>query len=84
MMSISDKWLKKYSILKEYYVKYGNVDVPRNYIIDGVDLGSWVITQRRAYKGKGNCKITKEQIELLNNSLDEIIKGKVKSLGSKK
>ena len=61
-------WDNYYYALEEYYKKYGNIDVPRGYITqEGVKLGSWLHNQRNAYKEKDNHRITKDQIQLLND-----------------
>lgn len=59
-------WIKKYRKLEEYYKKYGNIDVSQGYEIDGIKLGTWLREQRKAYYGKGECKITREKIALLD------------------
>lgn len=59
-------WMAKYKLLKEYYQKHGNIHIPRSYVINGIQLGNWLNTQKQAYRGKGNLKITNEQIRLLN------------------
>ena len=72
-MRFENKWDKKYELAKTYYEHYGDLEVPSlfkttdgyNYDESGVALGIWLATQRRAYKGNSNCKITEEQIELL-------------------
>ena len=62
-----ETWDEKYYVLEEYYEKHGNIDVPRNYVTqEGIKLGLWLNTQRQAYRNKGNCKITQDQIQLLN------------------
>mgnify|MGYP004470826107 CR=1 FL=1 len=62
-----ETWNENYYALEEYYKKYGNIDVPRNYVTqEGLKLGLWLNTQRQAYNGKSKCKITEEQILLLN------------------
>ena len=63
---INESWDKKYELLKKYKEKFGNVDVPATYELDGIKLGYWLNTQRRAYKGFDAHKITKEQIAKLN------------------
>ena len=63
-----ENWDKNYYVLEEYYEEHGNIDVPFRYETkDWVKLGSWLNNQRRAYKGKGTCKITEDQIQLLND-----------------
>ena len=62
-----ETWDENYYALEEYYKKYGNINVPRNYVTQkGIKLGTWLNTQRQAYNGKSKCKITEDQIQLLN------------------
>jgi len=66
---------KKYNLAKNYYEKYGNLEIPNkfkttngiDYDKSGVALGEWLSTQRQAYKGMDRRKITEEQIRLLEN-----------------
>ena len=68
-----EKWNKKYKLAKAYYEHYENLEVKAKfktingyeYDENGINLGDWIYTQRRAYKEQGNSKITEEQIELL-------------------
>lgn len=59
-------WDDHYRLLEEYYNKYGNINVPQSYEINGIKLGKWLSTQRRAYKGNVSNKITEKHIEKLN------------------
>ena len=69
-----EKWNKKYALAKAYYEYYGNLEVPADFKTtngykcdeNGIALGSWISTLRKAYKGKGTNKITEERIKLLN------------------
>ena len=64
----TNSWLKYYTALKKYYQEHGNIDIIKNYETeDGIKLGKWLNNQRQAYKGKGNCKINENQIQLLND-----------------
>ena len=66
-------WMDKYELAKAYYKHNNNLDIPYNfktnngyeYDENGIKLGTWIHTQRNAYKGRGNFKITEEQIRLL-------------------
>ncbi len=60
------KWNEYYELLKEYQEEHGNIDVPQFYEKDGKKLYNWLHHQRQAYKGQGNCRITQNQIKLLN------------------
>lgn len=68
---ISDKWLKNYKLAKSYYNEHNNLLIPATYVVkdeDGKDvkLGHWINTQRRAYKGDKNRRLTEKQICLLD------------------
>lgn len=57
-------WQKGYEAFKKFKNKYGHCNVPlRGIIIDGVNVGSWVVNQRQDRK---NNKLSKERIELLD------------------
>ena len=63
-----ETWDKYYQALVKYYEEHGNVDVSIKYETkEGLKLGKWLTNQRQAYKGKGTHKITKDQIQLLDN-----------------
>lgn len=62
-MTQEERWERAYNLLIDYYKKYGNIYVPRGYIVDGVKLGQWLDYQR---KGRGTNKITQERINKLN------------------
>ena len=68
-----EEWNKKYGLAKAYFEHHGNLEIPCSYKTlngyeyaeEGIALGAWLITQRQAYKGMSNCKITENQIQLL-------------------
>ena len=68
-----ESWMYKYSLAKVYFEHHGNLEIPCSYKTlngyeyteEGIALGTWLNTQRKAYKGMSNCKITEEQIKLL-------------------
>ena len=68
------EWMEKYNLAKSYYEHHNNLEIPQSfktkngyeYDENGVSLGHWIFNQRKAYKGMGTSKLTKEQIELLN------------------
>lgn len=62
--SLSDfQWHEYYDVAVKYYNVNGNLLIPLKYSIDGINLGYWIGTQRRQYKGK---KLSKQKIELLD------------------
>ncbi len=68
-----EEWNKKYGLAKAYFEHNGNLEIPCSYktlngyeyVEEGIALGAWLITQRQAYKGQGTCKISEDQIKLL-------------------
>ena len=71
--NIKESWMHKYSLAKAYFEYHGNLEISQSYKTlngyeyseEGIALGTWITNQRQAYKGMGNCKITEEQINLL-------------------
>lgn len=55
-------WNDKYNLLARYIDEHGTVLVPRKYIIREIELGEWVVTQRKQYN-KGT--LPKERIDRL-------------------
>lgn len=59
-----DAWEEKFALLKKYYEKNGNINIPQSYVVNGVWLGKWLYEQRRAYRsGK---KFSAKQISKLH------------------
>ena len=52
--------------LKDYYMEHGNLDVPAKYTINGINLGYFINTRRRAYFGKNGRLIKDNEIVELN------------------
>ena len=71
--NIKENWMYKYNLAKAYFKHNGNLEIPQSYktlngygyVESGIALGTWIDTQRRAYKGQGNYKITEDQVKLL-------------------
>ncbi len=69
-----EKWMKKYNLAKAYYEYYGNLEVPFDFKTkngvdkeeDGIKLGIWIYDLRQTLKGRRSCKISPEQIKLLD------------------
>ena len=62
-------WDEMFAYAKQYYLEYGNLEVPQKYkTADGHNLGVWVHTQRKIYKGTLNRKkptLNSERIAML-------------------
>lgn len=58
-------WEQNFKSAKEYYLTYGNLDIPTNYKSkDGKHLGNWILRQRQLYK---NNSLTDEQVKKLDS-----------------
>ena len=68
-------WVRNYNLAKTYYEHYGNLEIPANFKTingyepdeNGIVLGSWISEQRRKYREKNYKKISKEQIQRLED-----------------
>lgn len=66
---LSLSWDDYYELAAQYYKEHGNLLVPVNYSKNGMNLGYWIIDQRKTMKGQGHRRdLTEKQIE----KLDEI------------
>ncbi|MGN0425405.1 MAG: Helicase associated domain protein [Acetatifactor sp.] len=61
------KWEEKYRLAKEYYEEHGNLDVPKDYTVQGVRLGRWVNALRSAAANPtgSHYRLTPERISQL-------------------
>lgn len=58
-------WEQNFKLAKEYYLTYGNLDIPTNYkSTDGKHLGNWILRQRQLYKSNS---LTDEKIKKLDS-----------------
>ena len=65
--SLSASWDQHYIAAKEYYIKHGNLDIPRRYkTSSGLNLGNWLSTQRKVHAGKSYGCLTKQQVAKLD------------------
>lgn len=66
--TLSATWDIMFEQAKKYYDENGNLDVPKRYFTpEGYALGSWLMTQRRVYKGEVNGNLSQVQIDRLNS-----------------
>lgn len=56
-------WLQHYEAAKAYYEEHGNLHIPKDYVIDGFQLGIWVYMQRTKRR-KG--ELSQDKIDKLN------------------
>lgn len=65
--SLSASWDLMYSVAKDYYLKHGDLEVPKAYQSEeGYNLGLWVSTQRRVYNHTAKGSLSQERIDKLN------------------
>lgn len=62
-----DPWEVRYALVKDYYDRHGNINIPPKYKADGMWLAKWLSEQRLIYDGRrGDKRLTREQIDRLN------------------
>lgn len=61
-----DPWEERFALAKRYYEEHGDLNVPPQYISDGVWLNKWLNEQKHIYLGNRHGKsLTEEQIQRL-------------------
>lgn len=66
--SLASSWDACYEEAKAYFELHENLKIPKDYITEsGISLGSWLITQRRVRAGAVPGRLTKEQIQKLDD-----------------
>ena len=64
--TLSASWDLMYECARQYYVKYGDLNVPVRYRTEeGYGLGQWILTQRRVYTGEKYGVLGEERIRKL-------------------
>lgn len=63
-----NKWEEYFKLAKQYFIENKNLNISKEYEVDGVKLGMWISRQRRVKNGKVSGILTRYQIE----KLDEI------------
>lgn len=57
-----DNWESRFDLVKQYYEEHGNINISQKEVIQGVWLGKWIVSQKKAMQ---EGKLTHEQIEML-------------------
>ena len=60
---IEEQWNEKYKLAEEYYKEHKNLLIPKNYVVNEVNLGYWIVRQRQYYRKN---LLSKEKIDKLN------------------
>jgi hypothetical protein len=63
---IVESWERYFSLATRYYEQIGNLNVPDDFEIEGLNLGRWISVLRQAYNGRQDVKLTSEQVNRLN------------------
>lgn len=57
-----DDWETRFNLAKQYYEEHGNINISQKEVIQGIWLGKWIVSQKKAME---EGKLTNEQIEML-------------------
>ena len=57
-----DDWKSRFDLVKQYYEEHGNINISQKEVIQGIWLGKWIVSQKKAMQ---EGKLTYEQIEML-------------------
>ena len=61
-----ESWMQKYSVAKEYFENFGTLDVPAIFKYEGIQLGTWIQNQKRAYWNGTLNSYKKELLDKIN------------------
>ena len=65
--TLNNTWELWYGEACAYYLKHGDLKVPKRYVTEtGLQLGVWIQTQRAIYGGTGKGELPPERVEALN------------------
>ena len=65
--TLNNTWELWYGEACAYYLKHGDLKVPKRYVTDtGLQLGVWIRTQRAIYSGTGKGELSEERVGALN------------------
>ncbi|RAU98777.1 helicase [Mycobacterium colombiense] len=61
----ADQWERTYELLKQYADRNGTARVPYRYCVDGIQVASWIGTQKGAYRKGTLCSERQRRLEKL-------------------
>lgn len=63
-----DSWNMRYALARSYYEEHGNLELPFNYTVEGINIDKWVrnIRLKRVNPQASNLNLTEERILQLN------------------
>jgi len=69
---IESSWNEWYSLLKDYYREYGNIDIPKRESYKSKNLGQWMQKQREAYRNGDLSEYQISKLEELSFDYDPL------------
>ena len=57
-----DNWESRFNLVKQYYEEHGNINISQKEVIQGVWLGKWIVSQKKAME---EGKLTNGQLDML-------------------
>jgi hypothetical protein len=57
-------WEEMFELLRDYKINHGNCNVPLRWVVDNINIGSWVSIQRKSYLSN---KLDKDRIKRLDD-----------------
>lgn len=57
-----NSWKHRFHLVKQYYEKHGNINISQKEVIQGVWLGKWIVSQKKAME---EGKLNVQQVEML-------------------
>ena len=57
-----DNWESRFDLVKQYYEEHGNINISQKEVIQGIWIGKWIVSQKKAME---SGKLTNEQMEML-------------------
>ena len=67
-----DNWESRFNLVKQYYEEHGNINISQKEVIQGVWLGKWIVSQKKAMQ---EGKLTHEQKEMLKTlPMEEVVR----------
>ncbi len=64
-----DSWERRFALAKEYYEEHGNLEIPADYVVEGIWLGRWLREQ-------------KNRFAVCEEEVDVVLDGEIAQMGS--
>lgn len=64
-LGIRRKWEIWYEYCEEYYQKYGNINIPKEFVYNHAALGEWIVYQRKCFHKNKLSKMKCMKLEAL-------------------